>query len=209
VGAWRWIVFFVASAFVSSALQLMLVEDAGIGVSGVVYAMAGFMWYAREQFPEFKQALTQRTMELFLVWLVAGFVLTGLHLLNIGNVAHITGLVFGVLVALHSVAWYRGHMVRAGLVRAGIGLLIALAILPLFWAPWSVTWLSNQAYHAHTAHEYALALSYYDRIIELSPRNAWAFHNRSSLYSSIGNTERAQADLDHALQLDPTVGQQE
>jgi hypothetical protein len=45
----------------------------------------------------FKQVLAQRTMALFLIWLITGIALSALHVVNIGNVAHIAGLLFGAL----------------------------------------------------------------------------------------------------------------
>jgi rhomboid protease GluP len=194
VGVWRWMGFFVVSAFASSALELIVTDETGIGASGVVYAMAGFMWIARNQYPQFKHALTKRTMVLFLIWLVAGFFLTAIQLVNIANTAHVAGLLVGVMVALHSMAWSKGQMLHTSILRAGIALLIAASVLPLFYAPWSISWLSNQAYHAHSVQHYTEALSYYDQIIELNPQDAWAFVNRSRVYQAIGATAKANAD---------------
>jgi rhomboid protease GluP len=209
VGWWRWIAFIFGAAFVSSALQLIVTDSSGIGASGIVYALAGFLWIAREHYPQFKQVLMKRTLVLFLIWLVAGFGLTASQLLNIGNVAHISGLVFGALIAAHNINWRTDQMVRASMVRAGIALLIAAAVVPLFYAPWSVVWLSNQAYHAHVDRHYAEALSYYDRIIALNPHDAWAFVNGSRLYQAIGESEKAASDFEHAAQLDPSIAQEE
>jgi hypothetical protein len=78
--------------------------------------------------------------------------------------------------------WYKGQMVRASMLRAGIAVLIAAAVVPLFYAPWSIVWLSNQAYHAHRDQHYTEALAYYDRVIERNPQDVWAFVNRSRVY---------------------------
>src|SRR4030095_7262999 len=76
IGSLRWVVLFIASAIVSSGWELAAAGTTGIGMSGVVYAIFGFMWMTSEQYPEFKKILTPKTSLIFFVWLVLCFVLT-------------------------------------------------------------------------------------------------------------------------------------
>ena len=88
-GSLRWAVFFLVSAWVSSSLQLFSMGDAGIGMSGVGYALFGFGWVARRRFSSFAAILTRENVIIFLVWMVGCIVVTAVGAANIGNGAHV------------------------------------------------------------------------------------------------------------------------
>ena len=51
IGTLPFLAFFLASASISSSFQLAVSGTTGIGASGVVYAIFGFMWVTRERYP--------------------------------------------------------------------------------------------------------------------------------------------------------------
>ncbi len=83
--------------------------------------------------------------------------------MEIGNAAHVSGLVFGLLAA----RWLNPTAAQRTLAMAGTGLLTVLAIVPLFWSPWSPTWVGYRAYNAHAAGDYDTAIERYLRSIAL------------------------------------------
>src|SRR5262249_30627858 len=99
IGHVRFLAFFVAAGFVSSSFQLAMSDSTGIGASGVVYAIFGFMWAARFHFRDFRDVLDVRTANIFMVWLVACIIVTALDIWNVGNAAHVSGMLFGGVVA--------------------------------------------------------------------------------------------------------------
>ena len=99
LGSFKYLVLVLALAFVSSAWQLAVSNDTGIGASGVVYGLLGFMWRSKEQGPRYAAVLGSETAALFIIWLVACLVATHAGFANIGNAAHIAGLSLGVLIA--------------------------------------------------------------------------------------------------------------
>src|SRR5258708_5381948 len=99
IGHIRFLAFVLTAGFVSSALQLAVSDSTGIGASGVVYAIFGFMWETRHLFRSFLQVLDQRTANIFMVWLVGCIVATFLEIWNVGNAAHVSGMLFGGIVA--------------------------------------------------------------------------------------------------------------
>lgn len=200
IGSLPYLGFFLAAAIISSACQMGIGADTGFGASGVVYAIFGFMWIARHRFPGFQTPLDQQTINLFVLWAVGCIFTTMTKLFVVGNVAHFSGLLFGVLVAACFVTRYHPRLAAAGL--AGV---TVVAIVPLYWAPWSIRWLTIKAYDSHVALRYDDAISYYSRIIARDPSNAWAYINRSLAYDGLGDPDRAKADRDKALEIDPTV----
>jgi rhomboid protease GluP len=204
VGRWRFGGFVVLSAFVSSAFQLALSGDSGIGLSGVVYAIFGCMWVGRTKFPAFNKYIHSRNILLFVGWLFLCILLTYLNIMNIGNEAHIAGLVFGVLIAF---GFITHHQRKTSLALSG--LFVVFAVVTLFWLPWSARWLGYRAYDAHLNQKYDQAISYYSRVIALEPENGWAFNNRANAYHLAGDDVKAQADALRAYELGAFDPQQE
>ena len=200
IGSLPYLGFFVVSAFVSSSFQLAVSGDTGIGASGVVYAIFGFMWLTRHRYSQFNEALDARTIQIFVIWLAGCVVATYLKVWSAGNAAHISGLLFGGAVAGAFVLRFKPRLMLVGLV-----VLVAVSIVPLFWCPWSVGWLTHKAYNAHAAKQYDVALDRYTQIIHIDPCNAWAYLNRSFVYQALSKFENAQADLHKAREIDPSI----
>ncbi len=200
IGPVRFLGFIVLSAFVASAWQLAVSDTTGIGFSGVGFAMFGFMWIARDWYPEFQDIMNQRTLRFVAVWYVGCIVATQLGILAIANTAHTAGAIFGGLAA--------GMFVlrRKGLLSfAGMALLVVGSVVPLFWSPWSALWLSHQAYTAQVESRHADAIELYDRLIEREPKNAWAYHNRGVAYWMQKQFGQAKKDFAKAHQLKPAA----
>ena len=100
LGSIKTLSFFVLAAFVSSGWQMMMAPAGGIGLSGVVYAMGGFMWGAWPRFTGFLEGFNGSTLRWFLIWQGICFFLSWGNILPIGNTAHISGMVFGFFIGL-------------------------------------------------------------------------------------------------------------
>lgn len=74
------------------------------GLSGVVYALVGFVWWHGYLAPEKGLSLSKPIIGFLLFWLVLGFL--NILPVNIANVAHLLGLVSGCLLAVYSVTKY-------------------------------------------------------------------------------------------------------
>ena len=96
IGRLNWIVFFLTAAIVSSGAQYGISGNTGIGASGVVYAMFGFIWIGRGHYPSFQRIANKQNVILFLGWLIFCIIATRLNILRVGNAAHVAGLLFGV-----------------------------------------------------------------------------------------------------------------
>ncbi len=199
IGSLRFLGFFVLSAFVSSSAELAIAGTTGIGASGVGYAIFGFTWQARRQYPQFAEVLTPQIIRLFIGWLFGCLVVTYLHIWDVGNAAHFSGLAFGVIVANALV-----NRVRARLTIAALFGIVVVATIPLLWCPWSAEWLGMKAYDAQMAGQYEAAINLYTRVINKRPNGAWAYRNRAIAYEAIGRMESAQADYEMAHELEPS-----
>src|SRR5205814_1426823 len=140
-GPARMFLFVLVSAFVSSGLQSF--DGPGIGLSGVGYALFGFGWVGRRRYPEFARVVNERTIQMFVLWGAICVVATQMHIMNIGNVAHLSGLLFGATTA--------GLMLvptsRLALTGA-LALMATGSFASLFWNPHSPIWVGEQALKA-------------------------------------------------------------
>ncbi len=98
IGRFRWMLFYISSALISSIAQLAMSNDVGIGASGVIYAMFGFMWVTRRIYTRFQVIAAKATLYLLVGWLIVGIYLTESGFFNIGNTAHFAGFVYGLVV---------------------------------------------------------------------------------------------------------------
>lgn len=69
-----------------------------VGISGVVYALFGYIWMKGQYEPEQGMILPGSAVRVMLIWLLLGF--TSVLPVNMANGAHVMGLVVGMLFGL-------------------------------------------------------------------------------------------------------------
>ena len=198
IGPVRWLGLFTVSAIVSSGWELAVSDSTGIGASGVVYSIFGFMLVTRRQFPGFAKHLDHRTIVWFIAWLVGCIALTAMRVWEVGNSAHVSGFIFGVLVG----AWSALPKWR-NLLRVAAAALIVSAIVPLFWAPWSADWTSKRAYDAHAKGEYRDAIILYERAMRRGQDKAWCLGNLALVYHELNDDQQFARAMQELRYIDP------
>ena len=98
-GSFRYTVLLIALAWVASAAQIVVEHGIGIGLSGVVYGVFGFMIGASPNNP-FLWWFVKKNAPMLIGWAVLCLVLTQMHVLAIGNGAHFGGLIYGIIYGL-------------------------------------------------------------------------------------------------------------
>lgn len=88
------------SAMVSNVGQFIVSGANFGGLSGVVYALMGFVWWYGYLAPEKGLSLSKPIVGFLLFWIVLGF--AELLPVNMANTAHLLGLISGCLLALFS-----------------------------------------------------------------------------------------------------------
>jgi len=178
VGPWKFLLFCLASAPITTGIQLAASGSTGIGFSGVVFAIFGFLWAGVARYPEFRRVIHRANLVMLLGWLGVCFIVTWLDLLPIANAAHVAGLLWGLATGLAFTA--RRPVPRA--VGAVGGLAMAAAVVvSLFWAPWLEIWLGYKAEQAARGHDYEAALQYVDTVLKRDPESKWAGRYRKRL----------------------------
>lgn len=89
------------SAIVSNLGQFLVSGANFGGLSGVVYALVGFVWWYGYLAPEKGLSLSKPIIGFLLFWLLLGFI--DVLPVNVANTAHLLGLISGCLLAVFSV----------------------------------------------------------------------------------------------------------
>lgn len=97
LGSIKLLQIFVVSAALSGAGQYWI-EGANFGgLSGVVYALVGYLWVLGYRAPQLGLSIPKPIIGFMLVWLVLGFVQP---FMAIANTAHLVGLLSGAAIGL-------------------------------------------------------------------------------------------------------------
>jgi membrane associated rhomboid family serine protease len=164
----------LSSALVSSLSELSFADTTGIGLSGIGYSLFGFIFIKSKTTEAYKNYLDKRTIRLFILWLFLCIVLTQTKAWNVGNAAHIGGLLWGMTLAYISKfdnykQWTVGF------------LLFSVLASSIFWNPFSTSWLSHQAFELHKNQKADEAIIVYKKILSRDPQNEFAKTNLKQL----------------------------
>jgi GlpG protein len=202
VGPACWLGFVLVAGLASSGAQLAVSGNPGIGFSGIGYAFFGFVWIQRREHAEFSQALDARTVRLFLFWAAACIVATQAGWSNIGNVAHVIGLVFGVGCSA-ATRWFRCRRP----IMSAVTTLVIVSLLPLFWAPWLPGWAIRQAVEAHRHGDYGKAIGWYEQGMRRGASKSWCLENLALARASLGETVEVERLRSEIKQIDSAAAQ--
>lgn len=149
------VVFF--AALFSQGTQLILTAQPTLGANGIIFALFGLLWGARNQVMQISILMPPRMMRFIASWLLLAMAIAAIPLAfpgvvvwPIGNAAHLGGLLFGVSVAR---VVYHDHGRWVG--ASGLGLLGVITILSVTWMPWNPMWRMWKAHEAFEASQYS------------------------------------------------------
>ncbi|HEX6822569.1 MAG TPA: rhomboid family intramembrane serine protease [Candidatus Sulfotelmatobacter sp.] len=84
--------FALGSSFFQFAFSL-----GGIGLSGVGYGLFGLLWVLSRRDDHFRNSISQKTIQVFVVWFFFCIAATVMRIFSVGNIAHGVGAILGIL----------------------------------------------------------------------------------------------------------------
>lgn len=191
-GTPRFALFFLTSAAVSSGLQ-MFDQGNAIGLSGVVYALFGFMWVARAKEPIFGRIAHDGNARMMVGWGILCIVLTYFNILPVANIAHGAGLAFGVLAAGILVIGREWRLSGS----FAMATLVAAAVLALLWNPKNIGWHYARIERAMAQKNYRLAESRVQFAMKSRVDQLYCLAQLADIYEAEGRTkEYAEVDAE-------------
>lgn len=186
----HFLLLIVFAGWISSTAELAWNDAMGVGLSGIVYAIFGFLMVNRRNDAEFRTALAGNVIPLFIAWFFICFALTASDVLRVANFGHLGGMVAGLLCSLA-----QQQQSRAVLARVGLGALGVFSIATLFWLPWSAGWLRLKAYHALCAKDYQEAKRYLEPAHQSDPKDDWTLYCLAETCFELGDYRGSKAHL--------------
>jgi membrane associated rhomboid family serine protease len=189
IGTKNFFLFGLFASTISSAFQLAFSDDAGIGLSGVNYALFGYVF--AKTFVDIRFKIVTKNIALLVMLLFIPFCeyMNRFGTWNVATIALITGFFVGVLIAFFD-------SVYSKIVRICLTLLLVFSTISVIYTPWSAQWncakgiLRHEKGDTEKAKEYYLKAIYYDesslcgndnlKIIKVDELSVKAFtaHNR-------------------------------
>jgi membrane associated rhomboid family serine protease len=171
----RYLGLVLFTAWLGSAGELAVSGQTGIGMSGTVYGLFGYILVNRSRHPAFARAANMQTIALMLGWLVWCFIATYKELMQVANFAHLTGLIAGGAAGLSAQPGRWRTPARLAVTALGLA-----SFIPLCWAPWLNVWHVANADRALNRRDFDAALISLDRVGRMLPDYAtWVALNRS------------------------------
>jgi membrane associated rhomboid family serine protease/cytochrome c-type biogenesis protein CcmH/NrfG len=102
-------------AFGSGAFEFAF-SAGGVGLSGVGYGLFGLLWVLSSLDNRFRDAIDQKTVQLFVAWFFFCIFTTAIKIMPIANIAHGSGAVLGVVTGFAISLPSRRLPITAGLV---------------------------------------------------------------------------------------------
>jgi GlpG protein len=204
LGSGMYLLFFLAAAVVSAGMELAFAGETGIGLSGVVFAIVGFLWWRGREVPELATLVNAQVARLFLVWLVFCFVMTVIKVWMVANAAHLGGLLFGV-----SAAGASRFSSRRALFRFAATGLLAVSLVPLFWSPWLARRVAYEAYVRQTKGDLPAAITGYERCLAMGfEEKEWALYNLAMAYGKAGDEKRFLSTVERLRRVSPAAARE-
>lgn len=191
-GPVKFIIFFCGTAFLSASYQLAFSDNSGMGASGAICALFGYMWYARKRHQLFLEIMTKDSIKVCMAWLVGCLIIThfGETSFKYANAAHFSGLIFGALLAHILVLKNKNFKVIIPLLT-----IVIISITSLFYNPISYDFNAQKANQSMAEKNYQKAIDYATHLIWLKPDKSDLYDFRGHAFLQLGNKTAAEKDF--------------
>jgi membrane associated rhomboid family serine protease len=142
MGSLRFAGFVLAAAAGPMAAEILVGGGAGIGLSGVGYALFGLLLALRRDEDFAAEQVSPGVIQLFVAWFFICVALTYWDIFPVANMAHAAGAVIGWLYGRAALARWRVAAV------AGVSLLCAALCLATLYMPWDRWFCKHEAIRA-------------------------------------------------------------
>ena len=171
IGLFHFVLFGLFTSIITSIFQLALSTDAGLGLTGVNYALFGYIFVRSQNEEEFK--LKRRNFIFFFMigLLTYSYYLNFIYKGIIATEAMLSGLISGVIIAVTI------KYLRSSRYIALFFFFLAFSGFSLVYAPWSSEWHVAKGIQFHEKKQYKLAKKHYLIALKLLPHNKLAKEN--------------------------------
>lgn len=200
IGTGGMLVLVLVTTLSASGMQLVFVGRP-IGLSGVVYGLAGYAWMRGRRDPIFRGVIDDSTRNLLVAWFFVCILLTWIGAMNIANAAHAGGALMGIALGT-------GRPWIAPLILSVLGTAVLFRASIPIRDPAAYEWFVEGG-EAFNARDLPRAERFLDQATRRDPEMAEAWYWLGETRRRRGDDEGAIEALDRAARLDLSVFQDE
>jgi GlpG protein len=204
-GPWLTAALYAYLGFGSSLAEYDFAAQ-GIGLSGVVYGLFGYVWIVERSDQRFWGIVDQQTIVMFVAWFFLCVILTAKEIWAVANFAHAGGLALGVLCGWAvTQRYFAKRPMLIGLASAAMALLIALGTVARPFVNFTEQAGHEYAYTGYKALENGrneVAVKYFRLAIVRSSKGSY-WYDLGIAYQRLGRWDDAANAYEHAYQLTP------
>ncbi|MBM3186814.1 MAG: rhomboid family intramembrane serine protease [Bacteroidetes bacterium] len=170
IGFWKLFAFGLLASLITSAFQVSFSNDAGIGLSGVNYALFGFIF--GKTFIDQRFRIVTKNFALIVMTLFIPFCefMNRTSNWNVATVALVSGLFFGILFAgLFSIFKLISTII--------LSTMFLFSLITLIYSPWSAEWNCSKGMKLHNETKLVDAKKFYETSLRINPKAKCASDN--------------------------------
>lgn len=167
---WKLFAFGLLASLITSAFQVSFSNDAGIGLSGVNYALFGFIF--GKTFIDQRFRIVTKNFALIVMTLFIPFCefMNRTSNWNIATIALGSGLFFGILFA--------GLFSKFKLISTiMLSAMFLFSLITLIYSPWSAEWNCSKGMKLHNETKLVDAKKFYETSLRINPKAKCASDN--------------------------------
>jgi Rhomboid family/Tetratricopeptide repeat len=198
-------VFLIITSIIFPVLfEILIFEDTGDGLGGLIYALFGFTWIMSVYEPaKWSVSYREKLSAIAFMFLCILVNYTGFY--KIGIAGLVGGFIWGVFVG------FALGSIKIRIFKIAIPTLVLGAFLiPIFWAPWQVSWLLNEADKDEKQNKFQDAKVFYSKVLNKDTGNQDAkeglvriLNNEAETYVEQEEYKKAKDDFNQILEIDP------
>lgn len=170
IGFWKLFGFGLIASFVTSAFQVSLSNDAGIGLSGVNYALFGFIFGKTFIDQRFRIVTKHIALVVMILFIPFCEFMNRTANWNIATIALSSGFLLGILFAgLFSKFRFISSLL--------ISKMILFSLFSLLYSPWSAEWNCSRGMKLHQKMKLKEAKKFYTASLIINPKSVCASDN--------------------------------
>ena len=170
IGSVQFFFFGLYASTVSSAFQLAFSDDAGLGLSGVNYALFGFIFFKTFYSRRYRIVTRKLALLVMLFFIPFCFYQNLINQWHVAVIAMTSGFLIGILISLF-------HSKKLLSVKLNLILLLFFSVASIFYSPWNAQWNCHKGMEFHIAGKLREAKLYYEQSLSIDPKNTCSSDN--------------------------------
>jgi membrane associated rhomboid family serine protease/Tfp pilus assembly protein PilF len=205
IGHWKTAALYLLLASVPAAAEFA-VFTGGVGLSGLVYGLFGFLWILGSRDPKWAGVIDRRTIQTFVIWFFLCVVLTLTNVMPIGNMAHAAGWGLGALIGRMAAA---AAVTRLRWIMAIASSVVAVDFAASIARPYINRTgaverdLAHQGYVALKSGQNARAVGLFRQALARDAKHSDWWLDLGAAYWNLDSTAESIDAIDHAARLNP------